>query len=507
MTPSPIPRLEVKNITKRFPGVLANDNISLSILPGEIHALLGENGAGKTTLMNIVYGLVHRDSGEILINGMPVNIRSPREAIQHRVGMVHQHFMLVPTLTVAENVILGMRPFTHHLLDMREIEQDILKIAEKYGLQIKPSELISRLSVGEQQRVEIVKALYRGVDLLILDEPTAVLTPQETTELFKTIRSLTKQGLSIIFITHKLNEVMEVADRISVLRDGKLIATKSVQETDKDELAFLMVDRCISFTVEKPEMKRGEPVLVVKDLTVSDKFRTQVDHISFHVCSGEILGIAGVDGNGQNELALSLSGLLRPSSGKILLNGKDVTHESVRKLNRVGLGHIPADRQNLGLVMDFTVAENLILQRYYCSPFTTTLGFFDLAQIQENAQRLVREYDIRTRTTQTKLNHLSGGNQQKVILAREIDQKPKLLIAVQPTRGLDCGATEYIHQILVEQRNAGAAILLVSTELDEILALSDRICVMYEGKIMGELLNTGEDILRIGRLMAGVTDS
>lgn len=505
-TTSQIPRLEVRNISKSFPGILANNDISLTVFPGEIHALLGENGAGKTTLMNIVYGLIHPDSGEIRIDNRPVKIRSPKEAIQNRVGMVHQHFMLVPTLTVAENVILGMRPFTHHLLDIHEVEKGIANIAAQYGLQIEPSALVSHLSVGEQQRIEIVKALYRGIDLLILDEPTAVLTPQETTELFKTIHNLTQQGLSIIFITHKLNEVMEAADRVSVLRDGKLITTKSIRETGKDELAFMMVNRNISFKVEKPEVQLGDPVMEVKNLVIRNKSRTHVNDVSFLVKSGEILGIAGVDGNGQNELALAVTGLLRPSSGKIFLNGKDVTHEPVRKLNCAGLGHIPADRQNVGLVMDFSVAENLVLQSYYTQPFTSSAGLFNPSKIQENAVRLIDEFDIRTRTAQTKLSHLSGGNQQKVILAREIDRNPRMLIAVQPTRGLDCGATEYIHQILVEQRKKGAAILLVSTELDEILALSDRICVMYEGKIMGELPNTGEDILRIGRWMAGVVD-
>lgn len=500
------PRLEVRNITKSFPGILANNDISLTVYPGEIHALLGENGAGKTTLMNIVYGLIRCDSGEILINNHPVKIHSPREAIQNRVGMVHQHFMLVPTLTVAENIILGTRPFTQHLLDIHEVEKNISKISSQYGLQIDPTALVSKLSVGEQQRIEIVKALYRGIDLLILDEPTAVLTPQETTELFRTIRNLTSQGLSIIFITHKLNEVIEVADRVSVMRDGKLITTKPTRETNKNELAFMMVNRAVSFNVEKPDARLGEPVMVLKNLVVADKSRKYVKDISFELRRGEILGIAGVDGNGQNELALTVTGLIHPTAGKILINGKDVTHESVRNLNRSGLGHIPADRQNLGLVMDFSVAENLILRSYYTKPFTSQGGLFNPSKIQENAHRLIEEYDIRTRSAKTKLNHLSGGNQQKVILAREINQKLQILVAVQPTRGLDVGATEYIHQVLVEQRNKGAAILLVSTELDEILALSDRICVMYEGKIMGELPNSDANILQIGRWMAGIVD-
>jgi ABC-type uncharacterized transport system ATPase subunit len=500
------PRLEVRNITKHFPGVLANDKISLSIYPGEIHGMLGENGAGKTTLMNIVYGLIQPDSGEILVNGEPIKVRTPKEAIKHRIGMVHQHFMLVPTLTVAENIILGMRPFTSHLLDIKEVEKDIVNVSKKYGMRIKPNELVSKLSVGEQQRVEIVKALYRGVDLLILDEPTAVLTPQEATELFATIRSLTAKGLSIIFITHKLNEVMQVADRVTVLRDGRLIATKPVQDTNKDDLAFMMVDRCVEFTVEKPEAKFGEAVMVVEDLVVSDKARTYVDHVSFQVCGGEILGLAGVDGNGQNELALAITGLMRPTSGRMILNGKDVFHETVRRLNEAGLGHIPSDRQNTGLVLEFTLAENLMLQKYYRPPFTSSLGLFSPRMITANAQRLIKEFDIRTRSAQTKISHLSGGNQQKVILARELDQKPKFLVAVQPTRGLDCGATEYIHHQLIEQRAKGAAILMISTELDEILSLSDRIAVIYEGCIIGEISGDEADIQKIGRMMAGLKD-
>ncbi len=499
-----VPRLQVKNITKQFPGVLANDNISLSIYPGEIHAMLGENGAGKTTLMNIVYGLIQPDSGEIYVNGQPVKVRSPKEAIKQRIGMVHQHFMLVPTLTVAENIIMGMRPFTAHLLDIKEIEKDIIRVAKKYGMRIKPAELVNKLSVGEQQRVEIVKALYRGVDLLILDEPTAVLTPQEATELFETIKSLTDNGLSIIFITHKLNEVMQVSNRVTVLRDGKLIATKPVKDTDMDELAFMMVDRCVNFNVERPEVKIGSPIMIVENLVVRDKKRKYVDNVSFQVCSGEILGIAGVDGNGQNELALALTGLMHPTSGTLILNGKDVFHDSVRKLNQNGMGHIPSDRQNMGLVLDFTLAENLILQNYYRPPFTSGLGLFIPRVISDNAQRLIKEFDIRTRSAQTKINHLSGGNQQKVILARELDRKPKFLVAVQPTRGLDCGATEYIHRMLIEQRGKGAAILLISTELEEILSISDRIAVIYEGCIVGEVPGKGADIQKIGRMMAGL---
>lgn len=499
-------RLQLRHISKRFPGVLANNDISLSVYPGEIHALLGENGAGKTTLMNIVYGLLHADSGEIFLHDQPIDIRTPREAIQKGIGMVHQHFMLVPTLTVAENIILGLRPFTKHLLDIKAIGQDITKVASKYGMRINPMELVSRLSVGVQQRVEIVKALYRGVDLLILDEPTSVLTPQETSELFDTLKNLTGNGLSIIFITHKLNEVMNVADRVSVLRDGKLIATKPASETDVNELAFMMVDREISLSFDKGGPGGDQPVLVVEDLTVSEKARNLIDHVSLKVCGREILGVAGVDGNGQNELALAITGLLRPTSGKILLDGLDITHKSVRRRNEAGLGHIPADRQKMGLVMDSAIDDNLILQVYHCPPFTNSWGLFNLKAIADNARRLVKAFDIRTRSIKTKLLHLSGGNQQKVILAREIDRNPRALVAVQPTRGLDIGATEYIHRLLLEQRAKGAAILLISTELEEVMALSDRIVVIYEGCIIGEVRSADSDIQKIGRMMAGLKD-
>ena len=497
-------RLYIKHISKQFPGVLANNDITLAIYPGEIHALLGENGAGKTTLMNIVYGLIHADSGEILLNDQHVDIRSPREAIEKGVGMVHQHFMLVPTLTVAENIILGVRPFNRHLLDMKDIERDIANVAAQYGMIINPGELVSDLSVGEQQRVEIVKALYRGVDLLILDEPTSVLTPQETTELFSTLKNLTHQGLSIIFITHKLNEVMNVADRVSVLRDGRLIATKPVSETNLNELAFMMVDRELSHSYDKEKPCGDNPILEVKHLTLRIKSRNILDDISLKVCSGEILGIAGVDGNGQHELALVIAGLLRPSSGKILLDGRDVTNKPVRKRNEYGLGHVPADRQKMGLVMDFNIADNLILQSYHSTPFTSALGFFNLNAISKHAQRLVNSFNIRTRSINTQLLHLSGGNQQKVILAREIDRNPRVLIAVQPTRGLDIGAIDYIHHLLLEQRDKGYAILLISTELEEVLTLSDRILVIYDGAIIGESPGGTVDIQKIGRLMAGI---
>jgi ABC-type uncharacterized transport system ATPase subunit len=501
---SQIPRLEIRNISKQFPGILANDGISLSVRAGEIHALLGENGAGKSTLMNIVYGLLQPDSGEIYLDNQLLKLQSPRDAIKHSIGMVHQHFMLIPKLSVAENIILGMRPFTQHLLDIRSIEKELSITARQYGMKINPSAIVNTLSVGEQQRVEIVKALYRGVSLLILDEPTAVLTPQETNELFDTLHQLTEKGLSIIFITHKLNEVMQTADRVSVLRDGRLIVTKNVADTNKEELAYMMVNRDVAFTLDRTHAEARGLVLKVKDLVVRGKTHQAVNKISFEVNGGEILGVAGVDGNGQHELALALTGLIPPDSGKIFLNGQDVTHKSVRHLNEAGLGHIPADRQEMGSVLDFSIADNLILREYYRSPYTSRFGIFNPRMIANNAQQLIRKFDIRTRNAQTKLGHLSGGNQQKVILARELNQNPLVLVAVQPTRGLDIGATEYIHKLLLEQRARGAAIVLISTELDEIFALSDRIAVIYEGNIVGEMSGKNPNIQKIGRMMGGV---
>jgi simple sugar transport system ATP-binding protein len=498
------PRLQLNNITKQFPGVLANDNISISVYPGEILALLGENGAGKTTLMNIVYGLLLPDRGEILLENKPIKIHSPKDAIHNGIGMVHQHFMLVPTLSVAENIILGLRPLTRHILDIKEIQKSIVEVANKYGMQIKPSELVGKLSVGEQQRVEIVKALYRGVNLLILDEPTAVLTPQETRELFITLKSLTENGLSIIFITHKLKEVMNIADRVAVLRDGKLIDTKKIKDTNENELSFMMVDRNISFTYNKIQQTHDTNVLEIKNLTVKEKNRNLLDNVTFNVSAGQIVGVAGVDGNGQNELALTITGLLKSTSGQIILNGKNVTHLPVRKLNQAGIRHIPGDRQDYGLVLDFSVADNLILQEYYHPPFVSRFGFLHHWNRNHFANKLIKSFDIRTNSPHTKVKQLSGGNQQRVILAREINSVPKLLIAVQPTRGLDVGAIEQIHNLLLEQRSKGAAILLISTELDEILALSDQIMVMYGGKIVGELTNNNVDILHIGRMMAGL---
>jgi simple sugar transport system ATP-binding protein len=502
-----VPRLEVRNICKSFGSLKANDHISFRVLPGEVHCLLGENGAGKTTVMNIVYGLYRADEGQIFLDGRPIVIRSPHEAIALGIGMVHQHFMLVPTLTVAENIILGTRPLffsrSSLLTNTWEIEQEVKSIAERYSLKINPSALVSSLSVGEQQRVEIVKALYRGVRLLILDEPTAVLTPQETLELFDTLRILVRDGLSVIFISHKLNEIMVIGDRVTILRDGKVVGEKLVCQTNTQELAELMVGREVKLTVEKKPASPGEEVLVVKDLNIEDHGVKTLRGVSFSVRSGEIVGIAGVDGNGQRELALALAGMIKPSAGTIKLCGMDLIGKSPAQIFRAGVCHIPEDRQKMGLVMDFSVAENFVLKKFSSRPFVRH-GLLHPKEIFSYALRLTKEFDVRTPSVKKTVDKLSGGNQQKIVLGREIDQKPKLLIAMQPTRGLDVGATEYIHQQLLAQRDRGAAILLISTELEEVMALSDRILVMYEGQIVGETLAERSNVEQIGLWMAGV---
>ncbi len=501
------PRLRLVDINKHFGSLKANDHISLDVMPGEVMCLLGENGAGKTTLMNIAYGLYRADSGHIEIDGSPVTIRSPHEAIRHGVGMVHQHFMLVPPLTVTENVILGTRPLFARrsvLSDMKGIEKEIDAVAVRYGLKVDPAARVADLSVGEQQRVEIIKALYRGVNLLILDEPTAVLTPQETTDLFRTLRTLTVAGLSIIFITHKLNEVMAAADRVTVLRDGRVVGQRPIRETNPHELAEMMVGRDVKMTFDKPPAASGEDMLALDGVTVEgDDGRLLLDDLSLTVRKGEIVGIAGVDGNGQTELALAIAGLARLKSGHVRLAGRDVTGQSPHAIIQAGLRHIPEDRHTEGLVLDFTVADNLVLKRYNQPPFTRS-GVLRPGAILEYAARVIKTFDVRTRSVSSKTSELSGGNQQKVVLGREIDQDPVVLIAAQPTRGLDVGATEYIHSALLAQRQRGVAILLISTELEEIMALSDRIAVIYEGRIVGELSGDRANIQKIGLLMAGV---
>jgi len=500
------PRLQLVDIYKAFPGgVQANQGISLAVQHGEIHSLLGENGAGKTTLMNIVYGLYQADAGEIYLDGRRVLVNSPHEAIAHKVGMVHQHFMLVPTLTVAENIILGLGKLTSPVGDLRAVAADISAVAQAFGMAIKPAALVKDLSVGEQQRVEIVKALYRGVDLLILDEPTAALTPQETRDLFATLKELTAKGLSIIFITHKMNEVLAVADRVSVLRDGRRIATLPIAQATHDGLAEMMVGREVSFSLERAEVSCGQPVLQVHQLGYRESSgHALLSNVSFEVCAGEILGLAGVDGNGQRQLAQAITGLLKPTTGKIFINAKDVTGQPPRACLEAGLGHIPEDRARMGLVPEYSVAYNFLLQRYNDSEFKRS-GFLNPDAIRSFAQRLVKTFDVRTPSVSTRTANLSGGNQQKIILGRELDRNPALLVAVQPTRGLDVGATEYIHKKLLAQRAQGAAILLISTELEEILALSDRIAVIYEGRIMGILPGGRNNTKKIGLMMAGVT--
>jgi general nucleoside transport system ATP-binding protein len=479
--------LEMRHITKRFPGIVANDDVSLDLYEGEVHALLGENGAGKSTLMNILYGLYHPDEGEIEIMGKPVRLGTPSAAIDAGVGMVHQHFMLIPVMTVAENIVLGMEP-KHEgvILDIGEANERVREISERFGLAVDPRATVEDITVGQQQRVEILKALYRNADILVLDEPTAVLTPQEARELFDIIRSLTSQGKSIIFISHKLNEVTEIADRITVLRRGKLIQTLPAEGATEQGLAELMVGRDVLLRVEKGPSTPAEPLLEVEDLHVfDDREIEKVRGVSFQVRAGEIVGIAGIDGNGQTELIDAMSGLRKIASGTVTLGGDDVTHDGVYDHYGAGLGHVPEDRQRRGLVLEFSIAENLALHDYRHEP-DSRLGWLYPRRLLDRARRLIKEFDVRGGGPATPGGALSGGNQQKVVLAREIDRDPRVLIAAQPTRGLDVGAIEFVHRRLVEERDEGRGVLLISLELEEILSLSDRILVMYEGEIVGE---------------------
>ncbi|MBC7237083.1 MAG: ABC transporter ATP-binding protein [Chloroflexi bacterium] len=505
MAESTTPVLELRGITKAFPGVLANDHIDLTLYEGEVLALLGENGAGKTTLMNVLYGLYAPDGGQILVHGQQSDIRSPSDAIALGIGMVHQHFMLVPPLTVTENVMLG-NEWLHHgiFLDRRRAAARIREISQMYGLDVPPQATVASLPVGVQQRVEIVKVLYRNADILILDEPTAVLTPQETEELFKIIRSLVEQGKSVIFITHKLGEVMMLANRIVVLRQGRVVGSASPQETDEETLAAMMVGREVSLSVEKEPARPGPVVLQVEDLTVLDRRQNvAVDGISFTVRRGEIVGVAGVQGNGQTELVAALTGLLPIEKGRVRICEVDTTHAPPRTIIEQGVAHIPEDRQMDGLVLSFSVADNLVLNSYYRPPFARGLLLQEQA-IAETAHRLVQEYDVRTPSIRMPVSSLSGGNQQKVIVAREFHRPSDLLIASQPTRGLDVGSVEYIHRRIVEKRDRGAAVLLVSSELDEIMELSDRIMVMYRGKIMASMEAGAVTREQMGLLMAGI---
>jgi simple sugar transport system ATP-binding protein len=499
-------KLELKGITKRYGSLVANDHIDLTVEQGQIHALLGENGAGKTTLMNVLYGLVRPDEGEILIGGQPQHFGSPGDAIRAGIGMVHQHFMLVPVFTVAENVTLGMeRTRVLGLLDRRRMRRDVRELSERYGLEVDPDALVEDLPVGVQQRVEIVKALMRDASVLILDEPTSVLTPLETEELFRIMRDLRAGGRSLVFISHKLKEVQEIADTITVIRRGRVGGERPPTTSDA-ELASLMVGRSVQLRVTKPPASPGDVRLDVQGLTVAnEQGKSALDEVSFQVRAGEILGVAGVQGNGQTELCEALLGLVPAAAGAVWLEGQDLTHATPRQRLHSGIGYIPEDRQEDGLVAGFSVGENLMLDVYNEPPYSSGIAL-DLGTINRTAAERVADFDIRTTSTATSVGTLSGGNQQKVILAREIGREVRLLVASQPTRGLDVGSIEFVHRRIVEQRDQGLGVLLISSELDEIYALSDRIAVMYEGKITG-FRDPDVPAEELGMLMAGATDA
>jgi general nucleoside transport system ATP-binding protein len=497
------PVLELRGITKQFPGVLANDHVDFDLAPGEVHALLGENGAGKSTLMNILYGLYKPDEGEIRLKGKPVSFSSPKDAIRSGIGMVHQHFMLIPVMTVAENIVLAEEPVREGvLLDLDAADSRVKELADSFNFHIDPDAKIENIGVGQQQRVEILKALYRKADVLILDEPTAVLTPQEATELFGILRTLRQEGMAIVFITHKLNEVLEIADRVTVLRRGKKIETVPAQGATREGLARSMVGREVLLRVEKRLAQPAEPLLTVEGLTVlDDRNLEKVRDVSFEVRAKEIVGIAGVDGNGQTELIDALTGLRKARAGRVVVAGKETTNEGARASLDSGLGHIPEDRHRRGLVLDFTLAENIALHDYRETP-DSRFGWLYPGRLITRARRLLKEFDVRGGGPTTRASALSGGNQQKVVVAREVARDPRVLLAAQPTRGLDVGAIEFVHRRLVEERDEGRALLLVSLELDEILSLSDRILVMYEGRIVAEY---GPDVTaeQLGIAMTG----
>ena len=497
------PALEMRGITKRYPGVVANDRISLEVRPGEIHALLGENGAGKTTLMNVLYGLATPDEGEILLDGSPVQIAGPADAIARGISMVHQHFMLVPVLTVADNILLGEETMANRFfLDRREAHKRIIELGRRFGFEIDPEVKVGSLSVGWQQRVEILKALYRNARILVLDEPTAVLTPQETEEIFAVLRRLAAEGHSIVFISHKLYEVLEIADRITVIRRGRVVGERKPAETDEDDLAELMVGREVQLTVDRGTSHPGAAVLNVTGLGASDdRGQPMVRGVDLEVRAGEIFGIAGVAGNGQDELVESIIGLRHPTTGTVTLDGLDITAYTPRQMNEAQVAYVPADRHRFGLILSFPLADNLVLTSYYRPPYARGL-IRNREAIDRDAASAVEKFDIRTPSANVRASTLSGGNQQKAVVAREFDRELKLLILDQPTRGLDVGSIEFIHRQVIAKRDAGTAVLLVSAELDEVLELSDRIGVMYEGRIVAVLDGPSADKNAVGLLMA-----
>ncbi|OAB39191.1 heme ABC transporter ATP-binding protein [Paenibacillus macquariensis subsp. defensor] len=500
------PVVELKQITKRFSGIVANDSISLKLHKGEILALLGENGAGKSTLMNILFGLYQPDEGSIEIKGKPVSIDNPNKAIELGIGMVHQHFKLVQPFTVTENIILGMEPkkLGFHL-DYKTATAKIKSLSDQYGLKVDPNSKVSEISVGMQQRVEILKTLYRGADILIFDEPTAVLTPQEITDLMFIMRRLVDEGKSIILITHKLKEIMHISDAVTIIRRGKVVDTLKTSETDPNTLAEKMVGRNVSFKIDKKAATPGESILAVRDLMLKNKEGVSVlDGLSLDVRAGEILGVAGVDGNGQSELIEALTGLRKVDSGSVTMKGMELANRTPRFVSEQGVSHIPEDRHKHGLVLDFSMSENMVLETYYKAPFNKG-GFLNQQEIDKQAKKLIEAFDVRTPSIETKARSLSGGNQQKAIIAREIDKKPELLIAAQPTRGLDVGAIEFVQQQLISQRDQGKAVMLISFELDEIMNVADRIVVIYEGRIVGEVLPEHTNDQELGLMMSGST--
>ena len=504
--------VEMRNITKQFPRVLANDDVTFLVKPGEIHALVGENGAGKSTLMNMLYGLLRPSSGTIAINGKSVEFDGPGDAIAQGIGMVHQHFMLIPPLTVAENVILGQEPSKRGVVDITQANKMVRELSDQYGLKIDPSVKVESLTVGIEQRVEIIKVLYRKAEILILDEPTAVLTPQEVDELFEILRSLQKQGKTIIVITHKLQEVMAISDNVTVMRRGKYVGSVATKDSSKEELANMMVGRKVLLRVEREKAKPGQEVLAVQNIHASYNKKFPILHgVSFAVRSGEILGLAGVEGNGQSELIEVITGLRKAEKGRISLDGNDITNLSPRTIKERGLGHIPEDRHRRGLVLDYTVAQNMILGLHHRLPFIKRLGrktfpgidVMNTEEINKTAEQLIQEFDVRPPDRENLVGNLSGGNQQKIVVAREFNHNPKFLLAAQPTRGVDVGSIEFIHRRLVQARDAGKAVLLISADLEEILSLSDRIAVIYEGKIVGILDPEDATEERLGLMMTG----